>query len=141
MLLSQKKNKGFTQPLRAEAGFMLLEVIMSVLIIASGIIFVVRAYSTSLKATETARVLTKACFLLEEKLLELDIEGFKEGVEEGESSTTIEEEQHYRCNLAVWPLDDEEGLKMNKVNLSVEYRKGNQGREATISTFRKSKEG
>jgi len=130
MLLLQKKNKGF----------MLLEVIMSVLIIASGIVFVVRAYSTSLRASETARVLTKACFLLEEKLLELDIVGFKEGIEETQSSSPIEGDQHYKYNLTVWSSGGEEEVKINKVNMNVEYKRGNQTREATISTFRKPKE-
>ena len=131
MLSSNKKNKGF----------LLLEVILSILVIAFGVVFVIRAYTTSLRGAEITKALTRACFLLEDKLFEVDIKGFGDGIIEGESNGVIEEDEDYNWDLAVRPLDDKEQLKINAVDLNMVYIKGRYNKKVGISTFRKYKEG
>ena len=119
---------------------MLLEVILSILIIASGVVLVIQSYSTSLKSIDIASALTRACFLLEDKLFELDVAGFKDGIKEGESNEAVEGEAHYTFFLGALPLDEKEAIKINKVDLSVLYKRGSQSRTVGISTFLKNTE-
>lgn len=148
MFLLKKRNRlGFTPPLlttkdtlkRQEgAGFMLLEVILSVLLIGCVLAFVIHSYTTSLKASQMARMLGKACLFVEAKIAELDMAGFRDGVKEEETEGSIEGQPDYKWHLSILPLDEEE--KISKVNLSVRYKLGSQYRKVGIVTFLKKKE-
>ncbi len=120
---------------------MLLEVILSILIISSGVVLVLQSYLTSLKSIDMTNGLTKACFLLEDKLFDLDVNGFKGGVKEGESNEAVEGEDNYTFACSASPLDDKEQIKINKVGMSMFYKKGNQNRMINVSTFLKNTEG
>lgn len=115
---------------------MLLEVILSVLIIASGLSFIIRSYSTSLKATNIAKSLQRACLFLEEKLFELDMKG---NIEEGQTSGVFEGGENYSWYLTAEPLDEKE--EINKVGLSVVYGSGRQSRRVSVSTYLRNKKG
>ena len=111
-------------------GFMLLEVILSVLVIASGLLFIMRSYSASLKATAVASSLQKACLYLEDKLSELD---FKGKIEEGVQDGSFEDDGNYSWHLDAQPLDDKK--EVNTVFLTARYKSGSQYRNIGISTY------
>ena len=132
MLLSEKrKNK---------KAFMLLEVIISVLIIASGLMLVVRSYSASLKASRLAAAVSKAGELLEDEIFGADMKGFKDGIEEQNKEGSIDGEPGYNWYLNAAALDTKEKA-LNTVNMGVTYKFGNQLRVISISTYFKYKEG
>lgn len=109
---------------------MLLEVILSVLIIASGVMFIMRSYVTSIRASEISTGLTKACLFLEDKLFDIDMKGFGEGVEETEDSGA---EEGYAWNL-IGHVDDKE--KITDVRLQLAWKR----HLINIATLRKYKE-
>ena len=122
---------------KALAGFMLLEVIMSVVIIASGVVFVIRSYSVSLRATETAKRLTKAVFFLEDELCELELKGAQVP---GERAGAVEGDSNYAWRLTVDHLNETETIKLNRVELSAAYTYGGASRSVVVSTYMKDKE-
>ena len=126
--LAKKHRKG---------GFMLLEVILSVIIISSAALFIIRSYSTSLRAADLAHRLTKACLLLDEKLATVDMQG---SIEEGESLGSFEGEEYYDWSISSSPLDATETPKINAVYAEVTYQKGTQKRSVDVATYVKDRE-
>jgi hypothetical protein len=124
--LLKKEDRGLSK------GFLLLEVVLSILMVASGLLFIMRSYSTSLKVSGVARGLTNACFLLEEKLFDMDAKGFKEGVQEGESEGRFEPGP-YIWYLQIYTMGDKK--EMDKVELRIAWKK----QKISISTFRGTK--
>lgn len=118
------------------SGFMLLEVVLSVLVIGTGLLLVIRSYSTSLGATRMAQGLREASLFLEEKLFELDVQG---EIEQSESSGTIEGYEGYHWYVTAEPFTDEE--EMQKVCVSAVYNDTNKRtRSVKIYTLLKNKE-
>lgn len=117
--------------------FMLLEVLLSLLIISSGIVFIIQSYSTSLRAAQVTSALTKACFILEDKLFVQDIKGFRDGIKEGDESDAVEGEKYYWFDFSAHPLDETQAKKINRVDLSVSYSKGSLKRKVGITTLLK----
>lgn len=117
---------------RRDRGFMLLEVVLSMAIIASSLVFIIRSYVVSLRATETSRRMQKACLMLEEKLFELDAKG---SIEEG-ASTGEFEGGVYSWQLIAAPIDDKK--KINAATLEVSRTTGAANR-IKISTYIKNK--
>lgn len=126
MWLSRRKNN---------SGFILLEVILSVLIIGSVLTLVVRSYGASMKACQVATGLSKACALLEEKIFNFDINGFSEGIKEADDSGAFEGEPGYQYTISVNPVGDTE--KINKVDLQVVWKR----HTISLQTYLKFKEG
>ena len=56
-------------------GFLLLEVIVSIVIITSGLLFVMRVYSTARYAIQRSSVLSESGLLLESKMFEFEEKG------------------------------------------------------------------
>lgn len=126
MWLSRRKNN---------AGFLLLEVMLSVLIIGSVLTLVARSYGASLKACQIARGLSKACGLLEDKIFDLDIKGFSEGIKEENDSGEVLGEPGYTYNISVNPAGG--AKKINKVDLRAMWK----GHAINVWTCLKFKEG
>ena len=126
MWLSHRKNN---------AGFLLLEVILSVLIIGFVLMLVVRSYSVSLKACQVAGGLSRACGLLEDKIFDLDIKGFSGGIKEENDSGIFEGDPGYAYNISVNPIGDTK--KINKVDLQATWKR----HTISVWTYLKFKEG
>ncbi len=122
-------------------GFLMLEVMLSVLIIGSGVVFVIQSYSTSLRGTDISLALIKGCFFLEDKLFELDYKGFRGGISDASASDIVEGEPYYRWVVQSSPLEDKTNIKISRVDLNVYYKKGSQEKVLSIETFLKLKEG
>jgi hypothetical protein len=69
---------------RNRDGFLLLEIMVSIVVITAGLLFVMRVYSTAKTALDRSRTLFKYSLLLEEKMFDLEERGVvEEGKEEG----------------------------------------------------------
>ena len=66
--------------MRTKRGFLLLEVMASIVIITGGLLFVIRVYSTARMALERSHALLKNSLLLEEKIFDFEERGV---IEEG----------------------------------------------------------
>ncbi len=73
MTPGKKRGQG-SLPL-SQAGFMLIETLLAVVILAVGLTLVVRSFGSSVSALGTSVNYTKAMGLLEEKLWELEVKG------------------------------------------------------------------
>lgn len=82
------------------SGFMLLEVILSVLIVTIGIVFVVNSFLVSLKSSKVSKSYFNAMCLLENKIWEYEE---KDEIEEGKDSGTFEDFKN-----AEWLIDAQE---------------------------------
>ena len=69
--------------MRNRRGFLLLEVIISIVVITGGLLFVMRVYSTAKEALNRSRTFFKYSLLLEEKIYDFEERGIiEEGKEE-----------------------------------------------------------
>lgn len=126
MLLSQRKNS---------RGFLLLEVILSVLIIGSVLLLVMRSYVTSLRAGQVSRGLSKACYLLEEQIFNYDVRGFGEGLKEETETEVFKDDPTYGFTMAINTIGQTK--KLNTVNMGVLWKR----HTINIATYLKVKEG
>lgn len=61
--------------MKSSKGFLLLEVIVSIVIITSGLLFVIRVYSTARYAIQRSRVLFESGLLMESQMFEFEEKG------------------------------------------------------------------
>ena len=61
--------------MKGRRGFLLLEVMVSIIVITSGLLFVMRVYSTAKGAIDRSRILFKHSLLLEEKIFDFEERG------------------------------------------------------------------
>jgi len=66
--------------LKNKIGFLLLEVMVAIVVITSGLLFVMRVYSTAKEALNRSRAFFKYSLLLEEKIFDFEERGL---IEEG----------------------------------------------------------
>ena len=104
--------------MRTKRGFLLLEVMASIIIITGGLLFVIRVYSTARMALERAHALFKNSLLLEEKAFDLEEKGV---VEEGTDTGHLESSGDYSWHVNAYPLsaDDPSLSDINVLELSV----------------------
>ena len=87
--------------MRTKRGFLLLEVMASIIIITGGLLFVMRVYSVARMALERSHSLLKNSLLLEEKAFDLEEKGI---VEEGTDSGHFPVSNDYSWQVNAYPL-------------------------------------
>lgn len=114
----------------ARSGFTLLEVIIAVAIIGSSLAILLGAVNKNLILASQSKNLSIASFLAQQKLGEIEIEGFPEvGAEEG----AFEESPEFRWYMRVLPYNIEQlGTEIRIVILTITWNDGNN--EFTVST-------
>jgi Tfp pilus assembly protein PilE len=125
--------------MNSRKGFMLLEVIQSIIVIASCVTVVIRSYTASLRLSKTAMAIAKACMLLEERIFDLDLKGFTKGVKEQEAMDPIEGHPGYQWSLSSYIFGPKE-KGLNELDMSVAYNVGGIKGKVNIATFRRSNE-
>lgn len=115
--------------LSAKNGFLLLEVLVSVVVITLGLVYIVRSFSISTRAIKTSRNYMKAVSLLEEKLWELEEAG---QVERGEDGDYFKDDRGFQWELAA---DTEEELPINKTILAVTWKDRQRKQRVSIATY------
>jgi len=111
------------------SGFLLLEVLVSIAIISLGLIYVVRSFSSSARAVETATNFIRSVSLIEAKIWDLEAKG---AIEEGRAEGEFEDEEGY-----TWSLEAE-GLKdtpINEVDLKVTWQGPHRRQRVSLWTY------
>lgn len=116
-------------------GFLLFEVIVSIVIITAGLLYVMRAYSSSKEAVERSRVLFESSLLLEREIF-----GFEEKgeIEEGSSQGTFTDFQNYSWAINATPLSRGDS-NLNAVTLDVSKKEGSSITRYSLATYLKNK--
>lgn len=119
---------------RSRKGFLLLEILVSVVAITVGLIYIIRSFSVSTRAIAVSRDYIKAVSLLEERLWELEEAG---GVKSGEDGDRFENERAFE-----WEFEakTEEDLPINKTELRVLWPERNRKQRIAITTYLWNKE-
>lgn len=123
--------------MRDKRGFLLLEVIVSIVIITSGLLFVMRVYSTARYAIQRSSVLFESGLLLESKMFEFEEKGkiekdFKDGKQfsrESGYSWLIKTEEAPKDPVLGQKLD------LNIVTLEVSRHRDREEKKSYISKY------
>lgn len=114
-------------------GFLLFEVMVSIVIITAGIMFIMRSYATSKEAIERSGGIFRTSLLLEEKMWEYEAMG--EIREEAESGD-FDEAEGYAWKMKSEPPEGEEFTpRFNIVRLSVFKEKKRKSTEYSLWTY------
>jgi len=88
--------------IQSKRGFLLLEVMVSIVVITAGLLFVMRVYSTAKLGLERSRSFFKYSLLLEEKMFDFEERGV---IEEGKESGQFKDAKGCSWAVAATPLD------------------------------------
>ncbi|MDO8535445.1 MAG: prepilin-type N-terminal cleavage/methylation domain-containing protein [Candidatus Omnitrophota bacterium] len=118
-------------------GFLLLEVIVSIVIITSGLLFVMRVYSTAHYAIQRSLVLFESGLLLESKMFEYEEKGIIEkDIKEGKQFSP-ENGYSWSIRTEEAPRDPVLGqkLELNIVTLDLTRHKDKEERKSYVSKY------
>lgn len=115
--------------LKKNSGFLLIEVLVSVVVITVGLIYIVHSFSVSTRAIGTSRDYIKALTLLEEKLWELEAAG---EVEEGEDEDYFGDERVFAWELEA---ETEDEPPVNKTRLTVLWPERKRKQKISVTTY------
>ncbi len=87
--------------MKGRRGFLLLEVMVSIIVITGGLLFVMRVYSTAKTAIDRSRALFKHSLLLEEKIFDFEERGV---IEEGTARDHFPDLKDYFWEVEAAPL-------------------------------------
>jgi len=123
--------------LRNEKGFTLLEVIVSLAILAGAILMLVQLFSGALNQAAQADRYLNGVYLAQQKFSQLEMANFKSEFTEGE----FENQEGYRWQLEVLPyespLNNEEArIKIQKVSLRVYWEDRDQEKEVRLVSLK-----
>jgi prepilin-type N-terminal cleavage/methylation domain-containing protein len=123
--------------LRNEKGFTLLEIIVSMTILAGGVLTLVQMFSGSLNQAAQADRYLNGVYLAQLKFSQLEMDNFKSDITEG----TFENQEGYRWQLESLPyespLNDEEArIKIQKVSLRVYWEDKGQEKEVQLVSLK-----
>jgi len=122
------------------SGFLLFEAMISVCVLAVGLMLVLRSFNTAVMAVKGLQDYTSAMFLMEEKMFQLEQEGIEETGRTGEFG------EGSACLTAnrkrfLWRIDSvpAEGVSLDRVNIAVMWDTANSTRTFSAQTYLESK--
>ena len=118
-------------------GFLLLEVIVSIVIITSGLLFVMRVYSTARYAIQRSSALFESGLLLESKMFEFEEKGkIESDIKEGKQFSR-ESGYSWLIKTEEAPKDPvlEQKLDLNIVTLEVSRHRDKEERKSYVSKY------
>jgi len=124
-------------------GFLLLEVMISIVIITAGVLFITRSYSLSKESIERSTGLLMTSLLLENRIWEFEEKG---EIEEGRQSGDFAENSKYSWHLNAQPVmvmseeETEEEPALNLVQLDVFQEKDPLKTKYSIWTYLRNKQ-
>ncbi len=118
-------------------GFLLLEVLVSILVISIGIVFVFRSFSTSIKAFKVSREYFKATLFMEEAMWPYNDKGITAGSFDG----TFPQDDLYKWTVVSTIPDPETAstYKIYKVIPKISWKSGDSEGNLAYATFLKEK--
>lgn len=114
---------------RKSKGFLLLEAMVSVTILAVSLVLIAGSFMKSIKAKELSEDYFKAGLLLEEKTCELNNTDMKEGISEGVFNNFG---NRFSWNLIVAKLNEE---PLKEISLEVSWMEGNKRQSMSMLTY------
>jgi prepilin-type N-terminal cleavage/methylation domain-containing protein len=117
-------------------GFILIEVLVTVVILSIGLTLITRSMMMSLQALDVIEQYMRGYLLLERKILELEIGGVIEADLDIEENFS-EPYEEFRYRLETQNID-EDGL-LNQVRLSVDWPTKRERRQISIVTYLRNK--
>lgn len=138
LAMSRLKNKGLVQPLRARAGFTLLEVMLAVSILSLGLVAVVRSYITSLRALQISQDFLIADLLLEEKIWQKQEENIRRGgvVPEEEQSEFAPPFDNFNYKISF--IEQEDLPTLYKSTFTIFWQQGERQQSISYLTYTRS---
>lgn len=123
------------QNLRKNKGYLLLEAVASIAIIAIGLAIILRSFTSSLRASKIAQEYFIASSYLKDKIWQLEEEAKREGGL-AESETTEEiPNTNYTLETKVTRLSETDAL--NEVKATISWQIGNRNEKIEAATFLK----
>ncbi len=107
--------------MRVSRGFLLLEVVVSMVVLTAGLMFVTQAFSASQKTVQRSQALLAASFLLEERMFEFEEQG---EIEERTLSGMFNVPQGLSWQIQAVPMGL---LNLNAVTVTVFKKEAPQG--------------
>lgn len=123
--------------MKNKRGFLLLEVIVSIVIVTSGLLFVMHVYSTTRYAVQRSLVLFESSLLMESKMFEFEEkEEIEKDIKEGKRFSR-ESGYSWLIKTEEAPKDPVLGQKLdlNIVTLEVSRHKDKEDRRSYISSY------
>ena len=123
--------------LRNEKGFTLLEIIVSMTILAGGVLTLVQLFSGSLNQAAQSDRYLNGVYLAQQKFSQLEIDNFQSDVPEG----TFENQEGYRWQLEALPYDsplnnEEARIQIQKISLRVYWKDKDQEKEVQLVSLK-----
>ena len=123
--------------LRNEKGFTLLEIIVSMTILAGGILTLVQMFSGSMNQAVQADQYLNGVYLAQQKFSQLEIDNFKSDTLEG----TFENHENYHWQLKISPHDsplnnESSRIKIEKVSLRVYWEDKKREKEVKMVSLK-----
>ncbi|MFH1779499.1 MAG: type II secretion system protein [Candidatus Omnitrophota bacterium] len=121
-------------------GYLLLEAIVSIAVIAIGLAIILRSFASSLRASKISEEYLVASSILKDKMWELERKARPEPEGEGgltESETT---EQIPNSNY-ILDIKVKESDSLNEVKATISWQSGNRNEKIEVVTYLKYKEG
>ncbi len=119
---------------KAGGGFLLLEVLVSMAIISIGLVYIVRSFSSSMRAIDTSNKFLKSVALIEEKMWEIEAAA---GIEAGQDHGRFEDAEGYTWNIEAEEIEDS---NINDVKLKVEWKGPSATQRVSVETYVWNKE-
>lgn len=125
---------GFTPPLRARAGFTLLEVMIALAIMAGALVVILHSHLLSVNLANRALGVSLAGLLAQEKMEGIIKEGFPE---EGEEEGDFEKHPHFRWRRTVEraELFEEEREELRRVVVTISWFDGINEQEFEVVSY------
>jgi len=123
---------------RCKKGILLLEVMVSIVVITSGLLFVMKVYSTAKEALNRSRDLFKYSLLLEEKIYDFEERG---NIAEGKEENHFPDAKDYSWSVEATPLaaERQDMSDLCNVRLTAFYNKAASGYRYSIFTYLEKK--
>lgn len=141
VLTSPEKRRRLHGKAKFLAGFLLLEVVLSVFIVTVGIVFVIGSFITSIKTFKVSRAYLHALYLMEEKMWEYEgssEEGVSGEIEEGSDSGRFEDYKNAEWRVKASKIEEE--LPLNETTVEVVLKEDNKKRRFEVVTYFRNKE-
>ena len=120
--------------LPSREGFLLLEVMISIVIITTGILFIARSYASSKNALYRSTEIIKLSTLIGNKMFEYEVSG---EIPEGEISGDFTNDENYSWHISA--IDTQEESDLNQVTLEVLRKQNPKKAACSVTTYFRNK--
>ncbi|KPK39575.1 MAG: hypothetical protein AMJ78_08295 [Omnitrophica WOR_2 bacterium SM23_29] len=119
-------------------GYLLLEAIVSIAIIAIGLAIILRSFTSSLRASKISQEYLIASYILKDKIWELEEKANREsGLIESEATEQIPN-TNYTLESKIKRITESDPL--NEVKATISWQSGNRNEKIEVVTYLKYKE-